>query len=200
MDIKLCYNPIFRKSALYMDGRRYRYEGSRLHIYLETPVEKWTENFNCSYKSWNGFFVELIDEINDDDIAFTFVSDPKYFGVISAIFETQKRGIVQKGFSPEGICLSYRELYDYGKLQNQVSRFIQGKAKTYKSQYYMERMRFLYQDSQKLEGPGDYLALHDKVQEVFRYARDLDPDPDYWEGIMEDFNGIFFEGSVKDHE
>ena len=93
MNIKLMYNPFFSATKLAIDGVLYQNTTSRLYAYLNMPIDSWIGNNTGSYKSWAGFFVELVDEINDDEIEFTFYSDEKYFEILLEAFEKQKRGI-----------------------------------------------------------------------------------------------------------
>lgn len=191
MDVKLMYNPFFSTTKLYIDGVSYHNTSSRLHAYLNMPIEKWIENNNESYKSWDGFFVELVDELNDDVIDFTFLSDEKYFDVILESFESQKRGIIQKGFTTDGITISFENVYEAENLKGRLCNFVKRHLRACKTQRYMEEIGFVYKDCQNLNDGSDYYELYERIVELLEYGRSKAIDKDYWNDSISEIKRIY---------
>ena len=191
MDVKLMYNPFFNTTKLYIDGSLYTNESGRLYSYLNMPIEKWIENNNESYKSWDGFFVELVDELNDDVIAFTFFSDERYFDVILKSFEEQKRGIVQKGFNTDEITLFFENAYETDDLKERVCNFVKRHLKSCKTQLYMEKIGFIYKDCQSLNNDSDYFDLYERIIRLLEYARSNAIDKEYWNASIAEIKRIY---------
>lgn len=191
MDVKLMYNPFFSTTKLYIDGVSYNNTSSRLYTYLTMPIEKWIENNNESYKSWGGFFVELVDELNDDEINFEFLSDEKYFDAILRSFESQKSGIEQKGFDTSGITVSFENVYEEENLKDRLCSFVQRHLKSCKTQLYMEKIGYLYKECQNLNSNSNYYELYERITELLEYGRDLAADKDYWNDSIAELKTIY---------
>jgi len=191
MDVKLMYNPFWGNTKLYIDGELYKNKYSRLYAYLNTPIEKWIENNNESYKSWNGFFVELVDELNDDVITFAFLSDEKYFAVILEAFENQKRGIIQKGFDMEEFIISFQNIYKRDDMKAELCDFVQKHLKKCKTQFYMEEGAFIYKKCQELNKDSDYYALYERILAWLEYGKKKAFDKEYWNDLITELTCIY---------
>lgn len=192
MDVKLRYNPFFCTTKLCIDGVAYRNTSSRLYTYLNMPIEKWIENNNESYKSWDGFFVELVDELNDDMITFTFLSDEKYFDVILKSFEKQKQGIEQKGFHADEITISFQNVYESDHLKEHICNFVKRHLKSCKTQLYMEKVSYIYKDCQNLTtNSSDYYSLYERIIALLEYGRSKAIDKDYWNDSIAEITKIY---------
>lgn len=191
MDVKLMYNPFFSTTKLYVDGVPYSNTSSRLYAYLTMPIEKWIEDNNESYKSWSGFFVELVDELNDDEINFAFLSDEKYYDAVLKSFENQKSGIAQKGFNTDGITVTFVNVYEEENLKVCLCNFVKRHLKTCKTQLYMERIGFIYKDCQSLNSDSNYYEMYERIMEILEYGRDMATDKDYWNDSMAELKRIY---------
>lgn len=191
------YNPFFYTAKLTVDGAVYENRASRLYSYLNMPIEKWIEDSDKSYKSWNGFFVELVEEINDDDIEFIFLSDEKYFTLIAEAFEKQKRGIIQKGFEADEIRISFKNIYGVDEFKESLCNFIKRHLKACKTQLYMEKIRFIYKDCQNLNQESNYFELYERIVEVLEYAKSRAVDKEYWNDSMAELNKIYDGKEIK---
>ena len=191
MNVKLMYNPFFGTTKLTIDGELYRNTAGRLYAYLNMPIESWIGNNSGSYKSWAGFFVELVDEINDDEIEFTFLSDEKYFEILLEAFETQKRGIVEKGFSTEGIIIRFENIYNNADLKNKLLGFVKRHLKACKTQQYMEKIGYIYKDCQNLDQNSDYFELFERIVLLLEYAKSIAIDKDYWNESIAEIKKIY---------
>lgn len=191
MEVKLMYNPFFHTTKLYIDGAAYRNTSGRLYAYLNLPIEKWIENNNESYKSWDGFFVELVDELNDDSIAFRFLSEERYFTIIQNSFENQKRGIIQKGFHTGEITITYENIYETDWFKKQICGFVRRHLKMCKTQLYMEKMNYLYRDCQNLTKDSDYRELYRRIVELLEYGKSRAVDTGYWEDSIGEITRIY---------
>lgn len=197
MDVKLMYNPFFNTTRLYTDGALYTNKSGRLYAYLNMPIEKWIENNNESYKSWDGFFAELVDELNDDVITFTFFSDEKYFDVILKSFEAQKRGIVQKGFSTDKITLSFENAYETDDLKERICNFVKRHLKSCKTQLYMEKIGFIYKDCQSLNKDSDYFNMYERIASLLEYGKSNAIDKAYWDDSIAEIKRIYDGKEIK---
>lgn len=197
MDVKLLYNPFFNTTKLYIDGKTYNNIDSRLYSYLNMPIEKWIENNNESYKSWDGFFVELVDELNDDEINFFFFSDEKYFDIIKQSFEKQRIGIEKKGFCTDEIKLLFENIYEVSDLKEQVCNFLKRHLKSCKTQLYMEKMGYIYKECQSLDSFSELHKLYDRIVEVLEYAKNNSVDKSYWDDSIEEITKIYDGKEVK---
>lgn len=197
MDVKLMYNPFFNTTKLYIDGVVYNNTSSRLYTYLNMPIEEWIENNNESYKSWDGFFVELVDEINDDVITFTFLSDEKYYNIIRDSFENQKRGIIQKGFRTDEITITFENVYETGDLKARLCNFVKRHLKSCKTQLYMERIGFIYRDCQSMNADSDYYEMYERIIDVLEYGKSKAVDKEYWNDSIAEIKRIYDGKEIK---
>lgn len=197
MEVRLMYNPFFYTTKLTVDGAVYENKASRLYSYLNMPIEKWIEDSDKSYRSWGGFFVELVEEINEDTIDFIFLSDEKYFNVIAEAFEKQRRGIIQKGFEADEIRISFENIYVVNEFKESLCNFIRRHLKACKMQSYMEKMRFIHQDCQNLNKESNYSELYERIVEVLEYAKSRAVDKKYWEDSIAELNRLYDGKEIK---
>ncbi len=191
MDVKLMYNPFFGTAKLYIDGWIYNNTAGRLYTYLSMPIEQWIGNTNKSYISWDGFFVELVDELNEDVINFTFLSDTRYFDMVMKSFEKQKHGIAQKGFCTDKFAISCRNVYEIEYFKHSLCNFINRHLNACKSQFYMETINFIYKDCQMLTADSDCFALYQRIIRVLEYGKDRAYDKDYWDDSIAEIQRIY---------
>lgn len=197
MDVKLKYNPFFKIAKLYIDNVLYSNTLSRLYTYLNMPIENWIGNNNKSYMSWDGFFVELVDELNDDVISFTFLSDEKYFSIITKSFENQKRGICQRGFNTDRITISFANIYELNDFKYRLCNFVKRHLKSCKTQLYMEKMGFLYKECQSLNSDSNYYDLYERIVEILKYGKEKAIDKDYWDDLIVELKRIYDGKEIK---
>lgn len=191
MDVKLIYNPFFGSTALIIDGMEYRNSHGRLASYLNMPIEKWIENNNGSYRSWNGFFVELLDELNDDDVSFTFQSDEKYFEMINEAFANQRKGINGMGFDADRIKMSLENIFDKNKIKQSLCNFVYRHLKLCKKQCYMEDANYIYSDCKRLTDGDDYTDLYKRIVKLLEYGKKWAVDKGYWDDSIRELNDIY---------
>ena len=195
MKIDLIYNPYFQSTKLYMDKTLYKNTKSRLFHYLSTPIENWISNKNESYKSWGGFFVELVEELNDDSFAFVFHGTREHFDIVKQSFENQKKGVEDRGFNSGGIKVEYINDFSVSELKERFNKFIRAYKDKLRTQLYMEKMGFIEHDIQEISNQNyeEYLAIFNKIAALFTYAKKEAVDKVFWDEALDDLKKMYGE-------
>jgi len=101
---KVCvyYNPYLESTRLVIDGSKHRASGKRLDEFvIGQPLRSYLSPCVFSYRRWNGFLSELIEELNDDEIELSFYTLPEYFAMIREELIKQSSSIEEKGYDPQ---------------------------------------------------------------------------------------------------
>lgn len=193
MKVDLIYNPYFQSTKLYIDKTLYKNTKSRLFHYLNTPIENWISNKDESYKSWGGFFVELVEELNNDSFNFIFHGTLEHFEIINKSFENQKNGIEDRGFDASGINIEHISDFSVSELKKHLSSFVSIYQKAHKSQLYMEKIEFINKDIRSLSNKNyeEYLDIFNRIMVLFEYAKNKAIDKIYWDEALEDLKKIY---------
>ena len=111
-EVVLSYNPYSRRTSLNIDGTERKDSSRRIDTFITgKDIDIWLSPYVHSYRRWNGFVSELMDELNDDELTITFRgTSGDYQRVISAISE-QKKIAESNGYSSERLRVLYRERY-----------------------------------------------------------------------------------------
>ena len=121
MELRIEVNPFYNSSKVFCQNSFY--VGGRVYDFInEKPMSDWLKASRSGYQIWNGFFAELVKELNDDDIKIVFIgtfSDWQHFN--AAILE-QSSIIEDYGFSAENITLEFIERFSVLKVRELLLR------------------------------------------------------------------------------
>ena len=193
MKIELYYNPYFGKTTLVIDGVTYRNKHGRLYDYLLQTIEQWLHKKNEPYRSWNGFFIELTEEVNEDDYEFVFNGNHEDFELIEKAFREQAQIIRERGYDSDRIVLKEKNIYDNSDLKERLCLFINRYQNAYKDQDYYNGMSDILNEVQALDVSDDasFRDIYDRLQALIEYAKEKSIDKAYWDDLLQDLDFIY---------
>lgn len=193
MKIDLFYNPFFGEASLLIDGVKYTNTHSRLYGYISRPIKEWLKEKNASYESWNGFFVELTEEVNEDDYEFFFHGKTEDYSLISDAFSIQCNMLKEQGYDPDNIQIHPCVEYDSSEIKNRLCFFIKSHLKSLKDQDYMNRIDSIYRDAQIADQSqvDNLREIYDRLLNLFLYAKEKAVDKIFWDELIGDVKMIF---------
>ncbi|MBR2589737.1 MAG: hypothetical protein IKE65_02310 [Clostridia bacterium] len=193
MRIDFYYSPFSGKTSLKVDGTLFENKHSRVFAYLSLPIDGWLNTTKTAYHAWNGFFAELADEVNEDDFELVFHGKKEDYLLMESAFKAQVQSIIEQGYSPENMRLSYEPNTQRTQLKPRLVKFVEYHARSCKDQDYMMRMKIIVRDVKMVDG-DDFAALrdiYDRLMNVFVYAKEQSIDKDYWDELIEELKSIY---------
>ena len=97
--VDLYYNPYFQTASLYTSGTL-RNSGRLGGFISGKPMDKWLEAYSEGYIRWQGFLIELITDLNDDELAIKFIGLPEDYETFHEAVISQNLRVRQMGYSP----------------------------------------------------------------------------------------------------
>ena len=193
MKIELFYNPYFSETLLVINNVIYRNTHSKLYGFLLQKIEQWLDKKTGLYQSWNGFFIELTEEVNEDDYEFVFYGKDKDYELISEAFHVQAPIIAEHGYNPDTIRLRKEDLYDNTLIKADVCAFIKKNREVFQDQDYLAGMSMIERDALTADTTDDasLRAIYDRLCTLLLYAKEKALDKVYWDELMQDLNTIY---------
>ena len=123
MQVKVIYNPFTQAAMLGIDGADNRHSSSKIYQFVERqPMDSWLDARTSSYQHWNGFLVELVTELNEDDICLSFYGTQEDNRVFVEGINQQSVFLEEIGFSAKQITFSYTEKYTVNVVLQEMKR------------------------------------------------------------------------------
>lgn len=198
--VELSYNPYDQKSFLWVDGEAYAYKGSRVSEFVTgRPMEQWISDYSVSYKHWEGFLPELIEELNDDELNLVFWGIKEDYEIFSAGIKQTYEDVRNRGFEPGHCCLSWKSKYAPEDMLCLFRRFGREKLGMLTTQMEIIRMeslcdRMMQADSMEIE---ELQKISRSLAEILRDAADASQTEklqNYWNGAARQFARLCEEG------
>ena len=167
--ITISYNPYRKWTSLNIDGIERKSSNRRIDSFITgQEIDSWLNPYVRSYRRWSGFLVELMEELNDDELALTFCGTKTDYEIVRAAAEQQAKFADEKGYSPEKWNLDYKEKYDKDVIVDNLMRMIgslQRRAKLQLSSNIIDMVR-------KDLNSGDGLEA-DKLYEIYESLKQV---------------------------
>lgn len=121
MELRIEVNPFYNSSKVFCQNSFY--VGGRVYDFInEKPMSDWLKASRSGYQIWDGFFAELVKELNDDDIKIVFIGTSSDWQHFNAAILEQSSIIEDYGFSAENITLEFIERFSVLKARELLLR------------------------------------------------------------------------------
>lgn len=193
MRIDFYYSPLLEKISLVIDGTTFQNKHTKLYDYLRRPIEEWLDTNRESYRSWNGFFTELTEEINEDEFEFVFHGNEEDYRLMEQAFEEQAHMLRERGYEPEKIKLICKINRENTQLKQQLLKIAKVNMKACQEQEYMIRMKIICRDIEQAD-PENFNAfrdIYDRLTAIFLFAKNKSIDKPFWDELLADLKIVF---------
>ena len=198
-DVILSYNPYARRTYLNIDGIERKESSRRIDTFITgKDINMWLSPFVDSYRRWNGFVPELMDELNDDELRISFLGTSEDYKKVVRAIEEQKKIAEGCGYSSENLSIAYKERYSPEIIQMILQRYVSVWYSRAKLQLSLNLLSITEQDlaTTKPLSIKKMQSIYDSLRNVLMSELESVPDDDparkrVWEKAQKDMEQAF---------